>query len=132
MKLNTDDTAPLVVLMLCVSIVIMRLLKPSITFDACSLGALAVAGLDRVSRPYGAAARRIRTAKAPVRTRWTHCARRAEAAGLLMAESHGAYAALKDTRPVSLALSGAVSDAGAQAQVADRSGEAGRKGCEHG
>ena len=45
MKLNTDNTARLVVLMLCVSIVIMRLLKPSITFDACSLGALAVAGL---------------------------------------------------------------------------------------
>ena len=49
MKLNTDNTARLVVLMLCVSIVIMRLLKPSITFDACSLGALAVAGLIAIA-----------------------------------------------------------------------------------
>ena len=49
MKLNTDNTARLVVLMLCVSIVIMRLLKPSIPFDACSLGALAVAGLIAIA-----------------------------------------------------------------------------------
>ena len=106
MKLNTDNTARLVVLMLCVSIVIMRLLKPSITFDACSLGALAVAGLIAIA-PVWRGGTANTHGECPSADEVDALRARAEAAGLLMAESHGAYAALKDTRPVSLALSGA-------------------------
>ena len=106
MKLNTDNTARLVVLMLCVSIVIMRLLKPSITFDACSLGALAVAGLVAIA-PVWRGGTANTHGEGPSADKVDALRARTEAAGLLMAESHGAYAALKDTRPVSLALSGA-------------------------
>lgn len=106
MKWNTDNTARLVVLMLCVGIVIMRLLNPNIAFDACSLGALAVAGLIAIApvwRGGAGAAREEGVSVAAVDA----LRARAESAGLLMAESHGAYAALSDMRPVSLALAGA-------------------------
>ncbi|MGN1069401.1 MAG: hypothetical protein ACI4P5_03215 [Candidatus Fimadaptatus sp.] len=48
MNVNTDNTARIVVLSLCVCIVIMRLLRPDLPFDACSLGALALAALIAV------------------------------------------------------------------------------------
>ena len=106
MRFNTDNTARLIVLMLCIFIVIMRLIQPAIPFDACSLGALAVAGLIAVM-PIWRGGFGNRRGDGPSADAVDALRARADAAGLLMAESHGAYAALRDTHPTSLALSGA-------------------------
>lgn len=109
MRMTTDATARMAVLALCVTIVIMRLLRPDIAFDATSLGALALAALIAI-----APALRERTrdgqpdASEPLRLRTVSSLRQSIAdAGLLLDESRGAYAALNETRPLELALAGA-------------------------
>ena len=106
MNVNTDNTARIVVLSLCVCIVIMRLLRPDLPFDACSLGALALAALVAVLPTVTSACAKARPRE--LRAGEVEALRAsAESAGLLIAESSGAYAALRALRPVTAALAGA-------------------------
>lgn len=106
MNVNTDNTARIVVLSLCVCIVIMRLLRPDLPFDACSLGALALAALIAVLPSVRNAHAEARPQ--PPRPSEVEALRAAaESAGLLIAESRGAYLALRSLRPTGTALAGA-------------------------
>lgn len=105
MSINTDNTARIIVFALCICIVIMRLLDPSIAFDACSLGALALAALIALAPAVRIG--RARASSVPSAHDVDELISKAESAGLLMGESKGAYAALNATRPMALALAGA-------------------------
>lgn len=111
MRAESDNTARVIVLTLCVFIVMIRLVRPQIEFDAYSLGALAVAALVAVVPVFARPRRQggganlsaddVRALKKQV-----------ESAGLLMADSTDAYTMLKETRPYSAAVAGAYTTLG--------------------
>lgn len=109
MRIISDTTARVAVLILCVLIVIMRLLRPDIPFDACSLGALALAALIAIAPIFRESPHTYADGKpSQLEARDVEALRHdADAAGLLLADSRGEYAALGETRPLELALAGA-------------------------
>ena len=112
MTTRTDNTLRIIVLAMCLFIVVARLLNPAIKFDACSLGALALAALISVAPAFERAAAHGAGAGGLTEDEVKALKAQLESAGLLLAESTGMYSMLRDTRPVSSAVAGAYTTLG--------------------